>query len=193
MTPAKQSKILIALLLLLPFLFCSTGCGGVGSHVLKFVKQSVSKGGKTAGGKVKAFGPTDTSTKPPVTSNSGWWKTPGVLGGGQLRTEATQTLKLARQTTERCGRRLGELERAMANRRGGWFEQYPGVAEATYRVLHHAYQKNSEKVAEIEAKLADLASLSDREVKRLYDELRNINISNERIEAKIEDLTNQLG
>lgn len=66
------------------------------------------------------------------------------------------------------------------------------TSRVVLRIINQRIAQNNERLAEIDSQLAD-DSLNNREAARLQSECDKINKLNERLEAKIEFLTAQLG
>lgn len=160
------------------------GCGQVGKEVARYVgkqaKQVLQFTKKGAG-----------QVSDDALANKNFWKTKksqpaasAVRGAASAAMSAANAFKGAYASSTRC---VDKVNRLNAN-----YNLFAPISRVALRIINQRIAENNSRLSEIDAKLAE-GSLSDRETNRLQAECNKINQLNERLEAKIDLLTAELG
>jgi hypothetical protein len=159
---------------------------GLGKTVFKGAAKGVSKG--AAKGVSKGVQQADD-----VASKGPFWKPQAAKQASSVaratavstaRTGASKTLSMASRSATQCGKKFTSLDVNYAL-------LSPSARVAT-RIIYLKLTKNTERLNEIEVQLAD-SEISDRKASQLEAECSDILAENERIDAKIDFLTAELG
>ncbi len=151
---------------------------GLGIAGFKGVSKGVSKGVQQADD---------------VASKSSFWKSPVAKQASSVsraaavstaRTGASKTLSMASRSATQCGNKLTSL--------GENYNLLSAPSRVAARIIYIKLRKNNERLDEIKVQLAD-SEISDRKASQLEAECLDINAENERIDAKIDFLTAELG